>query len=42
MHDFNIEEDISMSVAPAVLSTDNAYAFAPGSTALGLRLGLKF
>ena len=42
MHDFNIEEDISMSVAPAVLSTDHAYAFAPGSTALGLRLGLKF
>lgn len=42
MHDFNIDDGITMSVNPTVLSPDNAYAFAPGSTALGLRLGLRF
>ena len=42
MHDFNVGDDITMSLDPAVLSLDNAYAFTPGSTALGLRLGLKF
>jgi len=42
MHDFNIDDGITMSVNPTVLSPDNAYAFAPGSTALGLRLGIRF
>ena len=42
MHDFNIADDITMSVSPTVLSTDNAYAFTPGGSALGVSLGIRF
>ena len=42
MHDFNIADDITMSVSPTVLPTDNAYAFTPGGSALGVSLGIRF
>lgn len=43
MHDFNIADDITMSVNPAVLTPDTSYAFCPaGNAALGLRLGFTF
>ena len=42
MHDFNIGDDITMSLDPAVLTPDNCYAFSPGNTAFGLSLGFRF
>ena len=42
MHDFNIADDISMSIDPAVLTPDTGYAFSPGQSAFGLRLGFTF
>ncbi len=43
MHDFNIADDLTLSIDPAVLAPDNAYAFAPaGGTAFGLRFGFTF
>lgn len=42
MHNFNLSDDLSLSVDPAILSTDNAYAFSPNSSALGVRFGITF
>ena len=48
MHDFEVTDDISMDVQPAVLAPDNAYAIHTGSgymngqNAFGLRLGFTF
>ena len=47
MHDFEVTDDISMQLEPALISPDNAYAMhstgvSPGSNAFGLRLGLTF
>lgn len=43
MHDFNVAEDLTLSVDPAVIPQDNCYALGPGGgTAFGLRLGLTF
>jgi hypothetical protein len=46
MHDFEVTDDISMSVEPAVIPPNNAYAIntAPsGATnSLGLRVGITF
>jgi len=42
MHDFNIADDLAMSVKPAVILPDNSYAFAPGNSAFGLSVGFKF
>jgi len=42
MHNFNLSDDLSLSVDPMVLSPDNAYAFSPNSSALGVRFGLTF
>ena len=42
MHDFNIADDITMSVNPTILTPDNSYAFAPGQSAVGLSLGIRF
>lgn len=48
MHDFEVTDDISMRIEPAVIAPDNAYALNParnygyGQNAFGLRLGLKF
>ena len=48
MHDFEVSDDISMSVEPAVISPYNAYAIHttspyPGSTnAVGMRIGIRF
>ena len=48
MHDFEVSDDISMSVSPAVIAPDNAYALQPsggygmGDNAFGVRLGVRF
>lgn len=42
MHDFNLSDDLTLSVDPAVLAPDNALAFSPGTSALGLRFGITF
>ena len=42
MHDFNIADDLAMSVKPTVILPDSGYAFTPGSSAFGLSVGLRF
>ena len=47
MHDFEVTDDISMQLEPAVIAPDNAYAmhntgFNQSPNAVGLRLGLTF
>ena len=46
MHDFEVSDDISMNLEPAVIAPDNAYAFQNtnnyGQNAVGLRLGIRF
>lgn len=42
MHDFSIGDDLAVSIDPTVISPDNAYAFTPGTSAFGLRLGFTF
>lgn len=43
MHDFEVNDDLSFSVTPAVLGTDMNYAFAgPRDPAFGVSFGLKF
>ena len=48
MHDFDITDDITMNVEPAVISPYNEYAFNPnmtnmsGQNALGMRIGIRF
>ena len=46
MHDFEVSDDISMNIEPAVIAPDNAYAFHSGNiginNAVGLRLGIRF
>lgn len=48
MHDFEVTDDITMNVEPAVISPYNAYAINPappygnGHNALGMRVGIRF
>lgn len=48
MHDFEVNDDITMSVEPAVISPYNAYAINTpqsgmyGSNAFGMRVGIRF
>lgn len=51
MHNFELSDDLSVSVAPAVIAPDNYYAtsagsprtsFGSGNEAIGVSLGLKF
>ena len=48
MHDFEVDDDISMNIEPAVIAPDNAYAlhntnsYMGGQNAIGLRIGLRF
>lgn len=46
MHDFEVSDDISMSLEPSVIAPDNVYAMHRTSNysqnAFGLRLGIKF
>ena len=43
MHDFEVNDDLSLQVTPAVVGNDMSYAFAPQtSPAVGLRMGLRF
>ncbi len=46
MHDFEVSDDISMKIEPAVIAPDNAYAFHSNNfsinNAVGLRLGIRF
>ena len=47
MHDFEVSEDLTMSIEPAVLAPDNAYALrstgpAYGQNAFGVRIGISF
>lgn len=42
MHDFNLSDDLTLSVDPMVIAPDNALAFSPGSSALGVRFGIRF
>lgn len=42
MHDFNVSDDITMSVSPAVIPTGNQYAFSGNGTAFGLGLNFTF
>ena len=48
MHDFEVDDDITMNIEPAVIAPDNAYAinstatYGLGQSAVGLRLGIRF
>ena len=48
MHDFEVNDDISLNIEPAVIPPDNAYAIhtnpggLTGQSAFGLRLGFTF
>ena len=45
MNDFEVDDNISMNIEPAVIPPNNAYAMMPydgGQSAIGLRLGLRF
>ncbi|MBP5566648.1 MAG: hypothetical protein J6X57_04065 [Bacteroidales bacterium] len=43
MHDFNIADDLTMSIDPVVLPTDSFYASGSGlNSALGVRFGITF
>lgn len=42
MHDFEVSDDLALSVSPALIPTDNAFAYRPTPSALGLRLGFSF
>jgi len=47
MHDFEVTDDISMNIEPAVIAPNNAYAlhYMPPSgidNAVGIRLGIVF
>lgn len=41
MHEFNVSDDIAMSVSPAAVGSDASFAFAPAQ-GVGLRLGIRF
>ena len=48
MHDFEVSDDITMKVEPAVIAPDNEYAMQPAmnfgvtGNAIGLSLGIRF
>ena len=42
MMDFQVTDDLSMRVEPAVLPPDGQYAWTAGPPALGLRMGFSF
>ena len=48
MHDFEVDDDITMNIEPAVIAPDNAYAmgvsmpYNGGQNAIGLKIGLRF
>ena len=47
MHDFEVTDDISMNVEPAIIAPDNAYAMhggnpLSGQNAVGMKVGLRF
>lgn len=42
MHNFEITDDLTMDVSPTLIAPDNALAFTPGGTALGLSVGFRF
>ena len=46
MYDFEVSDDISMSVEPAVLAPDNVYAMRTpssyGGNAVGMKIGFRF
>lgn len=46
MHDFEVSDDISMNIEPAVIAPNNEYAMLTGSykgqNAVGLKLGVRF
>lgn len=47
MHDFEVNDNITMKLEPAVLAPDNAYTYTNtnpyfGNNAIGLRIGFKF
>ena len=45
MNDFEVDDNITMNIEPAVIAPDNTYAMMPyngGQNAIGLRLGIRF
>jgi hypothetical protein len=47
MHDFEVTDDISMNIEPALISPYNEYAMhtgtvSPGYNAVGMRVGIRF
>ena len=43
MHDFSVNDDISVSWSPSIVQPESQYAFSPTApTAVGLRLGMTF
>ena len=48
MYDFEVSDDLSMSVEPAVIAPDNAYAMRTpsnsytGGNAVGMKIGFRF
>lgn len=47
MHDFEVDDNITMNIEPTLICPDNAYAmssptFSTGSNAVGMKIGLRF
>ena len=42
MHDFNIRDEIAMSVEPTVITPSTDFAYNPSSSAFGVRFGFSF
>lgn len=44
MHDFEVDDNLSINISPTIITPDNCYASSPvqNPTALGLSMGLKF
>ena len=42
MHDFEVNDNLTLDISPTIISPDNCYAFNPSQSAVGLSLGLRF
>ena len=42
MHDFNISDEIAMSVEPAIITPETDFAYNPSTSGFGVRFGFRF
>ncbi len=42
MHDFEVNDNLTLDISPTIINPDNCYAFNPSQSAVGLSLGLRF